>query len=149
MSSAVSAISNDPADILDRRRRLLLDHDADGFAALFTPDAVIDVPFAGEPATPMRVEGREAILDYARRMLASPLRLDDFEVSQLHRTQDPEVVIAETHTRGTVGATGKPFSVTSVQILTFRDGLIAHFRDFADPRVLTDILKDLEPAGGN
>ena len=43
-----------PADILARRRHVILNGDADGFADLFAPDAVIEVPFAGPPGVPMR-----------------------------------------------------------------------------------------------
>ena len=146
MSSAVSTTFATPADILSRRRQTILDGDADGFAALFTPDAVIEVPFAGSPDAPMRMEGRETILDYARRVMASPLRLEDFEITALHYTQDPDVLVVEVRTRGTVGATGKAFSVTSVQILHFRDGLIALFRDYADPRIADEVLADLDHA---
>jgi uncharacterized protein len=136
MSSTVSAT---PADLLERRRRLILDGDADGFAALFAPDAVIEVPFAGTPEAPMRLEGRPAILEYARHAMASLLRLEELEVSSLYETQDPEVVIAEVRASGTVTTTGRSFSVTAVQILRIRDGLITLFRDYADQRVLAEV----------
>src|SRR5262244_1032966 len=106
-----------PADVLTRRRRLILNGDADGFAALFAPDAVIESPFAGPPGTPMRLEGREAIREYSRQVMASPLRLEDFEVVELYQTQDPEVVIAEVRTKGTVITTGRSFTATAIQIL--------------------------------
>ncbi|MEY9890201.1 ketosteroid isomerase-like protein [Catenulispora sp. MAP5-51] len=136
MSSTVSAT---PADLLERRRRLILDGDADGFAALFAPDAVIEVPFAGTPEAPMRLEGRPAILEYARHAMASLLRLEELEVSSLYETQDPEVVVAEVRASGTVTTTGRSFSVTAVQILRIRDGLITLFRDYADQRVLAEV----------
>lgn len=129
-----------PADILTRRRQLILDGDAEGFAALFAPDAVIEVPFAGAPDAPMRIEGRRKILEFARHAMASLLSLEDMEVTALHQTQDPEVVIAEMRAKGTVTTTGRSFSVTSVQILRIRDGLIELFRDFADPRVAAEVL---------
>jgi uncharacterized protein len=128
-----------PADVLARRCRLTLDGDADGLAGLFTPDAVIEVPFAGPPGRPARLEGREAIRANARQVMASPLRLENYEVAELHQTQDPEVVIAEMRAEGTVTTTGRPFAVTSVQILRIREGRIVLFRDFADPRVLHDV----------
>jgi uncharacterized protein len=132
-----------PADVLARRRRLILNGDADGFAALFAPGAVIESSFAGPPGTPVRLEGRDAIREYSRRVMASPLRLEDFEVVQLYQTQDPEVVIAEVRTTGTV--TGRPFTTTSVQILRIREGRIVHSRDFADPRILEDAIGDPRP----
>ena len=128
-----------PADILTRRRHLILNGDADGFADLFAPDAVIESPFA-PPGTPVRrLQGREAIREYSRQVMASPLRLEDFEVVKLHQTQDPEVVIAEMRTKATVTTTGRSFTATSIQVLRIREGQIVLFRDFADPRALEDV----------
>jgi ketosteroid isomerase-like protein len=115
-----------PADVLARRCRLILSRDADGFADLFAPDAAIETPFA-PPGVPARLEGREAIRE-------------DFEVAELYQTQDPEVVIVEMRTKGTVTTTGRPFAATSIQILRIREGQIVLFRDFADPRVLEDVI---------
>jgi len=134
-----------PADVLARRSRLILSGDADGFAALFAPDAVIESSFAGPPGTPLRLAGKEAIREYSRRVMASPLRLEDFEVAKLYQTEDPEVVITEMRATGTVTTTGRSFSTTSVQIIRIRDGHIVHSRDFADPRILEDVTG--EPRG--
>ena len=133
------------ADVLARRSQLILNGDADGFAALFAPDAVIESIFAGPPGTPVRLEGREAIREYSRHVMASPLRLDDFEVAELYQTQDPEVVITEMRAKGTVTTTGRPFTTMSVQILRIREGHIVHSRDFADPRILEDAIGEPRP----
>jgi len=133
-----------PADVLSQRRRLILSGDADGFADLFAPDAVIEVPFA-PPGVPSRLEGREAIREYSRHVTATPLRLEDFEVAEHYQTQDPEVVIVEMRTNGTVTTTGRPFAATSIQVLRIRDGQIVLFRDFADPRVLEDVIAEPSP----
>ena len=134
-----------PADILARRSHLILNGDADGFADLFAPDAVIESTFAGPPGTPVRLEGREAIREYSRRVMASPLRMEDFEVVELYQTQDPEVVIVEMRAKGTVTTTGRPFATTSVQILRIREGHIALWRDFADPRVFEELIGEPRP----
>ena len=128
-----------PVDVPARRSQLILNGDADGFAALFTPDAVIESSFAGPPGTPLRLAGQEAIREYSRRVMASPLRLEDFEVAKLYQTEDPEVVITEMRATGTVTTTGRSFTTTSVQIIRIRDGHIVHSRDFADPRILDDV----------
>ena len=133
-----------PADVLARRRRLILSGDADGFADLFAPDAVIEAPFA-PPGAPARLVGREAIREYARHVVASPLRLEDFEVAELYQTPDPEVVIAEMRAKATVITTGQSVAATSIQILRIRDGQIVLFRDFADPRVLADVIGEPRP----
>ena len=134
-----------PVEVLARRSQLILNGDADGFADLFAPDAVIEVPFAGVPGTPVRLDGREAIREYSRHVMASPLRLEDFEVTELYQTQDPEVVIVELRTKGTVTTTGRSFAVTSIQILRIREGHIVLFRDFADPRFLGYVTGETGP----
>ena len=139
MSSAM------PADVLVRHRQLILNGDADGFADLFAPDAVIESAFAGPPGTPARLKGREAIREYSRHLMASPLRLEDLEVVELYQAQDPEVVIVEIRTKGTVTTTGRSFTATSIQILRIREGHIVLFRDFADPRVLEDVIREPYP----
>jgi uncharacterized protein (TIGR02246 family) len=135
------------ADVLARRRHLLLSGDIDGFADLFAPDGVIEFAFHGPSGTPVRIEGREAIRAYSRQIMTSPLRLEDFEVVELYQTQDPEVAITEMRSTATLTTTGRSFTATSIQILRIRDGHIVLFRDFADPRVLEDITG--EPRAGN
>ena len=134
-----------PADILARRSHLVLNGDADGFADLFAPDAVIESSFAGPPGTPMRLQGREAIREYSRRVMESPLRLEEYEVAELYPAQDPEVVIAEIRAKATMTTTGRSLTVTSIQILRIREGRIVLFRDFADPRVLADVTGEPRP----
>ncbi len=136
-----------PADVLARRRQLMLSGDADGLADLFAPDAVIEFSFHGPPGTPVRLEGREVIREYSRRIMQSPLRLEDYEIAQFHQTQDPEVVIAEMSAKATVTTTGRSLSAMSIQVLRIRDGQIVLFRDFADPRLLEDVTGEPPPRG--
>jgi uncharacterized protein (TIGR02246 family) len=138
--------SASPADVLARRRHLMLNGDADGLADLFAPDAVIEFSFHGPPGAPVRLEGREAIREYSRRVMASPLRLEDYEVAELYQAQDPEVVIAEMRAKATVTTTGRSITATSIQVLRIREGHIVLFRDFADPRILEDVIGESRPA---
>src|SRR5580700_4791074 len=134
-----------PAEVLARRRQAMLDGDAGSLADLFAPDAVIEFSFHGPPGTPVRVEGREAIREYSRQVMASPLRIEDYEVAELYQSQDPEVVIAEMRAKATVTTTGRSITATSIQVLRIREGHIVLFRDFADPRFLEDVID--EPRG--
>jgi len=134
-----------PADVLARRRHLTMKGDADGLADLFAPDAVIEFSFHGPPGTPVRVEGREAIREYSHQVTKSPLLIEDYEVAELYQTQDPEVVIVELRAKGTVTTTGRSFATTSIQILRIREGHIAFWRDFADPRVLEALTSAQRP----
>ena len=107
---------------------------------LFVPQA-----FHGPSGTPARLAGREAIRAYSRQVMASPLVLEDYEVTELHQTQDPEVVIAEMRAKATVTTTGRSFVATSIQIFRIREGQIVLFRDFADSRVLEDVITEPHP----
>ena len=134
-----------PADVLARRRNLTLNGDADGLADLFAPDAVIEFSFHGPPGMPVRLEGREAIREYSRRAVESPLRLEEYDVTQLYHSQDPEVVIAEIRATATMPTTGRSLTVTSIQILRIREGHMVLSRDFADNRILEDAIGEPRP----
>jgi ketosteroid isomerase-like protein len=140
-----SAAPAAPADVLARRRQVMLDGDADGLADLFAPGAVIEFCFHGPPGTPVRLEGREVIRAYARQVMASPLRLEEYEVTELYQARDPEVVIAEMRATVTGTTTGRPVTATSIQVLRIRDGHIVLFRDFADPRLLEEVTGEPPP----
>jgi ketosteroid isomerase-like protein len=131
-----------PADVLARRHWLMLNADADGFADLFAPDAVMEFAFHGPPGRPVRLVGREAIRGYTRQVMALPLRIEDYEVAELYQSEDPEVVIAEMRAKATMTATGRSVTAMSIQVLRIRDGHIVAFRDFADPRVFQDLMGD-------
>jgi hypothetical protein len=133
-----------PADVLARRRQLMLNGDADGFADLFAPDAVMEFCFHGPPGgAPVRVAGREAIRAYSRQFTDSLLRIDDYEVTELYQAQDPAVVIAEMRTTATLTTTGRSITATSIQVLRISGGQIVHFRDFADPRIFDELAGEL------
>jgi len=91
-------------DVLARRRQVMLDGDADGFADLFGPDGMMEFVFHGPPGTAVRLEGREAIREYSRRVMASPLRLEAYEVTELHQTLDPAVVVVEMYSAATLAS---------------------------------------------
>ena len=77
--------------------------------------------------------------------MASPLRLEDYEVAELYQAQDPEVVIAEVRAKAIVTTTGRSLTATSIQILRIREGHIVLWRDFADPRVLEEMIGEPRP----
>jgi uncharacterized protein len=136
-----------PADVLARRRQLMLSGDADGLADLFAPDAVMEFCFHGPPGTPVRLEGREAIREYTRRVTASPLRVEDYEVTELYQAQDPAVVIVEMRAKATLTTTGRSVTAMSIQVLRIREGQIVLFRDFADPRIFESLAGELRLEG--
>jgi uncharacterized protein len=132
-----------PAEVLARRRQLMLSMDTDSFADLFAPDAVMEFAFHGPPGTPpVRLAGREAIREYSRQFAASQLRVEDYEAVEFYQTHDPEVVIVEMRTKATVATTGRSVTATSIQVLRIQDGHIVLFRDFADPRIFQALTSD-------
>lgn len=137
-----------PADVLARRRQLILNGDADGFADLFAPDAVMEFCFHGPPGgAPVRLEGREAIRQYTRRVTNSPLRIEGYEVTELYQAEDPAVVVVEMRSTATLTTTGRSVTAMSIQVLRIRDGQIAAFRDFADPRIFEALAGELNQDG--
>jgi uncharacterized protein len=134
-----------PDQVLERRRELLLNHDTDGFAGLFAEDAVIELPFTS-PGLPSRLEGQEAIREFSRRVAAAPMRISDLEEIAVHHTEDPEVVVVELAAKVTVPGTGATFATRSVQVFRIHEGKILLFRDYANPRALSEALGNEEGA---
>jgi uncharacterized protein len=134
-----------PDQVLERRRALLLNHDTDGFADLFAEDAVIELPFTAT-GLPSRLEGQQAIREFSRRVAASPMRISGLEEIAVHRTEDPEVVVVELVAQVTVQGNDRTFATSSVQVFRIRDGKILLFRDYANPRALSEALGDEESA---
>jgi len=85
------------------------------------------------------------IREYSRQVMASPLQLEDYEVTELYQAQDPEVVIVEMRAKATMTTTGRSIAASSIQVLRIRDGHIVLFRDFADPRILEEVTGEPPP----
>ncbi|MEU0796799.1 nuclear transport factor 2 family protein [Amycolatopsis sp. NPDC005961] len=129
-------------DLVDHGIDLLLKHDMSGFAGLWAEDGVLEFPFAG-PGYPKRVEGREAITEYLRDY---PNLLDIREVvaKTVHETTDPAVVVAEFTVAGVVVATGKPYELSYIAVITVEDGEIRHYRDYWSPLAAAEVLGGVE-----
>lgn len=121
----------DPVEVVDRALSLLLAHDMAGFADLWAEDGVLEFPFAA-PGYPQRVEGRAAVREYLR---GYPDVLDVRAVPErvVHRTTDPDVVVVEFAADGVVVATGRPYRMRYISVLTVTGGEIRHYRDYWSP----------------
>ncbi|WP_079143434.1 nuclear transport factor 2 family protein [Streptomyces luteocolor] len=93
------------------------------------------------PGAPRRLDGRSAVRAY---MTAYPDHIDLAAIPhvEIHRTTDPEVVIVEMRSEGRSVSTGRDFEMEYVAVVTVKDGLITHYRDYWNP------LTALEIAGG-
>lgn len=109
-------------------------------AALYAEDCVIEVPLAPGRGRP-RTEGGAAIRKHFAAMPDQPftLRVHDLVV---HRTEDPELVVAEWDYEVTSKTTGRSVLAANVQFLRVRDGLIVHTRDFHDHPRFAEVLSD-------
>jgi ketosteroid isomerase-like protein len=125
-------------EIFDRHLRLLLDKDMQGWAELFAEDARFELPFS--PAGyPKSLDGRAAIRDYIRDY-PDHIDLHDFVDVAVHQTDNPNVLIAEMRAEGRVVATGKPYRMRYISVITIKDGQIANFRDYWNPLTAIEAL---------
>ncbi|MFI2711260.1 nuclear transport factor 2 family protein [Micromonospora sp. NPDC018662] len=129
---------NAATDLFHQALDLLLAKDMAGFVALFTDDGVMEFPFA-PPWQPDRVTGRAALHDY---LIGYPEMLDIREIAEVtvHETADPAVIVTEFTASGVVVATGKPYRMRYIAVLTVRDGHLAHYRDYWNPQAAQELL---------
>jgi ketosteroid isomerase-like protein len=120
--------------------RFVRERDLDGYAETFAPDGVVELPFP-LPGMPRRIEGRQEI----RRVLApvwraakeSGRRIEGWDPVTVHPTDDPEVVVIEFELKG-VEASGTPYRMSYVHVVTVRDGHIAVMRDYVDTHPIAE-----------
>jgi ketosteroid isomerase-like protein len=101
----------------------------DRLAALYAEQTDVRHPFASAIA-PLRTRA-EVRAHFAN----APGRNGEIERFgpaglQVHRTEDPEIVITEFHYQGETA--GRPFSVPNIFVTRVRDGQIVESRDYAD-----------------
>jgi len=104
----------------------------------YTPDWVLELPFADPP---VRLEGGQEIGAY----LAS--RLDTFvftlSLTAVHECLDPDLLVVEYESDGHVSHTGKPYRNTYIALWRFRDGRVSGVKEFPNPMVAAEALVPL------
>lgn len=129
--------NNGPREVIERLLEGIAARDWDTLAELYAPDAVVDVAFA--PPHGFRLEGRAALAEHFAAGPGLALRLSLANLT-VHRTADPEVVVAEYDYDGQVTTTGRTFHVPNVIVARIRDGRIVSSRDYHNHLVLADAL---------
>ena len=108
----------------------------------YTPDWVLELPFADPP---VRLEGGQEIGAY----LAS--RLDTFvftlSLTAVHECLDPDLLVVEYESDGHVSHTGKPYRNTYIALWRFRDGRVSGVKEFPNPMVAAEALVPLASVG--
>lgn len=123
-----------PTEVFHRFAAAISSGAWDRLSAFYAEDAVVELPFA--LPTPGRLEGRATLHERFTGLGAGSLDLT-VENIRVHRTADPEVIIAEFDYRGHAVRTGRDFVVANIQVLRIRDGLIVATRDFHDHAAIT------------
>jgi ketosteroid isomerase-like protein len=101
---------------------------ADCYAERF----VIEMPFAAGLAPERTETTREEFRARVTAGLAARRYTRAVDV-RIHETADPEVVVVEYRLEGRKVADDSPFSLAFVMVVTVRDGLIVHSRDYSNP----------------
>lgn len=114
--------------------------DAEGFLTMCADDIVFEFPFAPERGV-HRLEGKKALAAYLPR-IGRLIRIDGIEVTTIHRSTDPDVVILEMEATGAGVQTGARYDQRYISVVRMREGKIVHYRDYWNPLIL------LEAAGG-
>ncbi|WP_078868723.1 nuclear transport factor 2 family protein [Streptomyces sp. NRRL B-1347] len=123
--------SASPSDLFRHGLGLLARGDMEGWIALFAEDAVAEFPFAPD-GYPRRLEGLAALAPYLRG-LSDHIAYDAFPYVEIHETGEPGTIVAEMRAEGRVVATGGPFEMAYVAVVTVGDGLIVRYRDYWNP----------------
>ena len=111
--------------------------DVDGWASIYAPDAVHEIPFAPEERR-RRLEGREAIAARLREVFdvdKGRIRFGSFDNVRVRESGDEVIIEGDGHHRRT--ADGAPVEIRCVWFITRRGGQVTHFRDYMNPLILS------------
>ncbi|WP_433832936.1 nuclear transport factor 2 family protein [Actinoplanes sp. CA-015351] len=118
--------------------RLVSSGQIDEWIELFTPDAVLEFPYA--PAgVPRSVQGRDALIAHMKNF---PKTFDvRFVDLVFHQTTEPTTAIAEFRSTGRAVTTDKPYEQTCISVVhTDEAGRITHYVDYWNPLVAIEAL---------
>jgi ketosteroid isomerase-like protein len=121
-----------PRETVERLVRAAAGADPGDMADCYAADVVIEMPFAAAGLYPARIEATREELRARFRAGAVLRRYTRVDGLLIHETGDPEVVIAEYALHGEMVATGEPFTLSFLMVVTVRDGRIVQSRDYTD-----------------
>jgi uncharacterized protein len=101
-------------------------------ADCYAEQVVIEMPFSAG-LYPSRIESTREEMRERYRAHRAVRHYEQVSDVRVHQSTDPEVAIAEYTLHGSMVASGEPFAMTFVMVLTVRDGVIVHSRDYTDP----------------
>jgi ketosteroid isomerase-like protein len=97
----------------------------------FTDDAVMELPFA-PGKMPRRYEGRDAVTEFVT-FVNGTFSSFTMTVDHVHSTDDPNLVVVETHSDAVVAENGRPYRNRYVTFVRFDDaGKVVEWREYYD-----------------
>ncbi len=102
-------------------------------ADCYAEHVTMEMPFAAPELYPSRIDTTREQLRARFAAGTAVRRYSHLGRVVIHETTDPTVVIVEAELHGRMVATGKPFTLGFVLVMTVRDGQIVHSRDYSDP----------------
>jgi ketosteroid isomerase-like protein len=121
-----------PRQTLERFLEAIVSPSPGDMADCYADQVVIEMPFASGLA-PERLETTREEIRQRFAAGAAARRYTRLRDVRVHETADPDVLVIEYALDGTRVGDGEQFTMTFVMVLTFRDGLIAHSRDYTNP----------------
>ncbi|WP_173922431.1 nuclear transport factor 2 family protein [Agromyces sp. Marseille-P2726] len=106
--------------------------DFDAFEALFTTDAINELPFHS-PVSPAEFVGAKAIADDYRKMISNRRDLE-FTIHTVTTDSSADRVILEFSGRSIIGETGALYEQDYVGVFTIEGSQISRLRLYADPQ---------------
>ena len=94
----------------------------------YADDVVIEFPYSSPPT---RIESKEAAREYLTK--AFEVFRFSLEITDVYEGLDPDLLVLEFTSEGRMLTTGAPHGNRYIAVYRFRDGRIAHQREFYNP----------------
>ncbi|MEO5840428.1 MAG: nuclear transport factor 2 family protein [Acidimicrobiales bacterium] len=118
--------------------RRLGDFDFDGVAEMLSPAFVQEYPYLPMPASPSRIEGAAAFLEFCRAGMTS-FAPYAFRIDAIYETTDPQLIIAEYSSHTHLLDTNAPYSNRYVGMFRFgSDDKLVLWREYLNPQIIAD-----------
>lgn len=119
------------SELLQLHLQWLVD-DNQQWQGLIADDVVWELPYAPSLGHPLRLEGREAVIEHAAWFIGAVKDFRFFD-AVVTPTADPHHAVARVRAEGLIPSTGRTYRQEYVVFLTARDGRITHLREYFDP----------------
>ncbi|MFE0019458.1 nuclear transport factor 2 family protein [Amycolatopsis sp. NPDC059021] len=133
--SSTQKVRQNARALFTRHLRLLAAGRVREWVELFAEDGALELAFC-PPGIPWRYAGHRDLHEYPRYIRQHAKAR--FSPPTFHATEDPELVIAEYHSRGVAVTTRRAFTQTYLSMAYIRKCRITLLRDFWNPLVVLD-----------